>query len=130
MRSAAFAVIAAACLNAALIAAPAVAQGLDIIKAPYGNENGCKVGRGEQVDGDDFLLLRPDGLDAYASSCEFVQSLPAKDGSRVLTGLCDEEGQEGKTVRMLSVRPSAGEASALAVYDEDGSLWGEVKPCP
>lgn len=130
MRATAFALIAAACLMAGFVAAPAAAQGLDIIKAPYGNENGCKVGRGEQVDGDDFLLLRPDGIDAYASSCEFVQSLPARDGSRVLTGLCDEEGQEGKVVRMLSVGPSASDPAALAVSDGVGGLWGEVKPCP
>ncbi|BCH24041.1 hypothetical protein MesoLjLc_37080 [Mesorhizobium sp. L-8-10] len=128
MRAAAFAAIAAACLNAGIVAA-SVAQGLDIAKMPYGNENGCKVGRGEQVDTDDFLLLRPDGIDAYASSCEFVQSLPAKDGSRVLTGLCDEEGHEGKVVRMLSVGPSADDPSALTISDGNGGLWGEVKPC-
>ncbi|MGO4831308.1 hypothetical protein AB4144_03270 [Rhizobiaceae sp. 2RAB30] len=125
----AIAATAVACLFAGLATGPAAAQGLDLIKAPYGNENGCKVGRGERVDGDDFLLLRPDGIDSYASSCEFVQSLAAKDGSRVMTGLCDEEGQEGKTVRMLSVRPGVGDASVIAVYGEDGGLWGEVKPC-
>lgn len=111
------------------VVAPALGQGLDI-KTSYGNENGCKVGRGEQVEADDFLLLRPDGISAFASACEFVQALTAKDGSRVVTGLCDEEGQEGKVVGMFSITGSLQDPAALVVYDGDGNLWGEVKPCP
>lgn len=128
MRATAFAMIAAACLQG-LASTPLRAQGL-AITAPYGDENGCKVGRGEQVETDDFRLLRPDGTTTYARVCEFVQTLTAKDGSLVVTGLCDEEGEEGKGVSMFSITRSLHDPQALAVYDGDGTLWGEVKPCP
>lgn len=113
---------------AGLAASPATAQSLDS-GTSYGNETGCKVGRGETVETDDFLLVWAKGMTAYASSCEFVQTLKSEDGTIVVTGLCDEEGQEGKTVRTFSIARSLDDPVALAVYDDDGSLRGKVKPC-
>lgn len=112
-----------------LAAAPAMAQSLDS-GTSYGNEAGCKVGRGETVETDDFLLLWSKGISAYASGCEFIQTLKSEHGTIVVTGLCDEEGQEGKNVSMFSITQSLKDPVALEVYDDDGNLWGEVKPCP
>lgn len=105
------------------------AQGLGL-KSVYGNETGCKSARGEHVDGDDLLWMTSDGITSFASACEFVQILSSKDGTKVATTLCDNEGQEEHSIAMFSIAKSPTDPTALRIYDEDGNLWGEVKPCP
>jgi hypothetical protein len=106
----------------------ASAQSLDL-KSAYGNEKGCRVARGEQVEGDDFLVLTSDGITSYASACEFVQVLSSKAGTKIATTLCDNEGEEAHSIAMFSIGNSASDRVALRIYDESGALWGEVKPC-
>jgi hypothetical protein len=105
------------------------AQGLDL-KSDYGNEQGCRFAKGEQVEGDDLLWLKSDGITSYASACEFVQMLSSKDGTKIATTLCDNEGQEERSIAMFSIARSPTDPTALRIYDEMGSLWGEVRPCP
>jgi hypothetical protein len=105
------------------------AQSLDIA-GPYGNADGCKFAKDGILDDDELLLLKPDGLESYATACEFVQVLPAKDGTKVVTGLCHSEGEEGVGVHSFAIRKSQKDREAFAVYDSDGSLWGELRPCP
>jgi hypothetical protein len=116
-------------LSLALGLSPAVAQTLDIA-GPYGNADGCKYARDGILEDDELLLLKPDGLQSYGSDCEFVQVLTAKDGTKVVTGLCASEGEEGVGVHSFAIRKSMTDTQALAVYGADGSLWGELKPCP
>ena len=111
------------------LAAPALAQTLDIT-GPYGNPDGCKFVKEGSVEGDQLLVLKPDGLQSYGTACQFVQVLPAKDGAKVVTGLCEFEGEDSVGVQMFAIRKSAKAADTFAIYDAEGSLWGEVKPCP
>ena len=111
------------------LAIPALAQTLDIA-GPYGNPDGCKFVKEGSVEGDQLLVLKPDGVQSYGTACQFVQVLPAKDGTKVVTGLCEAEGEEGVGVHMFAIRKSLNGPGALAIYDSEGSLWGEVKPCP
>ena len=53
-----------------------------------------------QMDSDDTLLLKADGFESYGTACEFVQVLPAKDGSKVVVGLCAFEGEDGSAPRL------------------------------
>jgi hypothetical protein len=108
---------------------PAAAQLLDIA-GPYGNADGCKYVRDGQMSGDDVFLLRPDGFETYGTACEFVQVLAAKDGTKVVTGLCQNEGEDGFGTHSFIVRKSQKDVSALTIYNSDGSLYGEVSPCP
>jgi hypothetical protein len=110
-------------------ATPAVAQSLDIA-GPYGNADGCTVAKGGFVEGDSLLLLQPDGIQSYGTACEFVQVLAARDGTKVVTGLCHFEGEDGVGVQSFAIRKSDKDPEALAVYDSGGSLWGELKRCP
>ncbi len=111
-----------------MVPLPALAQTLDIA-VPYGNEAGCRVVKGEAPKSDEALVVRPDRFEAAASICVFVQVLAAPDGTKVLTALCDIEGEEGRSINHFSVGPSRADPSALTIHDEYGAQWDEVKPC-
>jgi hypothetical protein len=113
----------------ALAAVPAFAQSLDIT-GTWGNAEGCKFVKDGTSENDQFLVLKPDALQSYGSACDFVQVLTAKDGTKVVTGLCESEGEDGVGVYMFAIRKGQKDPAALAIYDNEGGLWGEVKPCP
>ena len=77
-----------------------------------------------------MLLLKPDGFETYGTGCEFVEVLTAKDGSKVVTGLCQFEGEDGFGTQSFVIRKSHKDPAALTVYNSDGSVFGEVSPCP
>jgi hypothetical protein len=110
-------------------AAPAASQSLDIA-GPYGNADGCKYAKEGHMESDDVLLLKPDGFETYGTGCEFVEVLAAKDGSKVVTGLCQNEGEEGFGTQNFVIRKSQKDAAALTIYNADGSVYGEASPCP
>jgi hypothetical protein len=107
----------------------AAAQSLDIA-GPYGNADGCKFAKSGHMDSDDVFLLRPDGFDTYGTGCEFVEVLAAKDGSKVVTGLCQNEGEEGFGTLSFVIRKSPKDPAALTIYNADGSVYAEGSPCP
>jgi hypothetical protein len=111
------------------IAVPALAQSLDIA-GTYGNADGCKFAKDGTAENDQFLVLKPDSLQSYGSACDFVQVLTAKDGTKVVTGLCESEGEDGVGVYMFAIRKSQKDPAALTIFDNEGSSWGDVKPCP
>ena len=78
----------------ALTSVPAFAQSLDI-SGTWGNAEGCKFAKDGTSENDQFLVLKPDALQSYGSACDFVQVLTAKDGTKVVTGLCESEGEDG-----------------------------------
>lgn len=116
---------------AAWLLAPslAFAQTLDIAQT-YGNEAGCRVASGEEKASAEALVVRPDRFESAGLACEFVQVLTAADGTKVITALCDIEGEEGRSVSLFTVAPSKTDAAALQIRDEYGAPWDEVKPCP
>ena len=110
-------------------AAPAAAQSLDIA-GPYGNEHGCKFAKSGQMDSDDALLLKSGGFESYGTACDFVEVLTAKDGTKVVTGLCQFEGEDGFGTHNFVIRKSQKDPAALVIYNAEGSVFGEVSPCP
>ena len=111
-----------------LVASAAHAASLDL-GARYGNANGCKFPAEYSSEGDDMLLLEEGEVMTFATSCEFLQVLPASGDSRVVTVLCSHEGEEIKTASLMRIDRKA-DADAYLVYDADGTLWGEVARCP
>lgn len=121
------------CLKAAAVAAllstgVASAQTLDIA-GTYGNELGCKVAKGQAQPAEEALLVKPDRFEASGSACDFVQVIKAKDGTSVVTALCDLEGEEGRSVSLFSIAKSKSDPNSLVIRDEYGASWDEVKPC-
>jgi len=120
------ALLTAAALMAAL-PLEASAQALTI-PGPYGNADGCAFEAGQAVSGDGLFVLRPDGLEAYAGACEFVQVLPSRSGAAVTTALCQSEGMYD--IRMFTISQADPENETLQVFFDNGELWHEVSPCP
>jgi hypothetical protein len=119
-------VLIALSLSAAM---PAAAQTLDIT-APYGNADGCKYAKEGHMSSDDTLLLKPGGFETYGTGCEFVEVLTAKDGSKVVTGLCQFEGEDGFGTENFVIRKSQKDPAALTIYSNNGEVYGEASPCP
>lgn len=115
-------------LFAVVIAAPASAQSLDISGA-YGNAEGCKFARTGSRDSEEIVLLKPDGVENYATGCEFVEVLTARDGSKVVTGICGYEGEGGLGTQSFVVSKSHTNPAGFTIYGSDGSVFGEVEPC-
>jgi hypothetical protein len=96
----------------------------------WGNEAGCVFAKEGRSEDDGFVVLKADGVETYATACEWVQVESAKDGTRVVTGLCDHEGELGRTVQMMSISKSEQDSSVLFIHDAEGEFWGEVRKCP
>ncbi len=62
-----------------------------------------------------------------ASSC---RCCTAKDGSKVVTGLCQFEGEDGFGTQNFVIRKSQKDPAALTIYSYNGEVFGEVSPCP
>lgn len=112
-------------LASALLGGAAHAASLNL-GGRYGNASGCKGDY--SAENDDMLTLEDGAVSTFATACEFLQVLPASDGSRVVTGLCSHEGETMMTVAMMRIEKKA-EGDAYLVYDGDGTLWGEVAKC-
>lgn len=126
---------AVALLGLLAFAAPASAQetapvtAIDLSK-PLGNAAGC-VNRDKQAGGEqDSFYLTQQALVTANSTCLFVQTLTAPDGSLLVTALCSIEGEEGRSINPISIVKSASNPAALKVFDEYGALLDEVTPCP
>ena len=107
----------------------AVAQAIDLSK-PMGNATGCVKKDQRGSDEDDNFYLTQTSLDTARSTCSFIQTLTAPDGTLVITALCTIEGEEGRSINPISITRSAGNPAALRVFDEYGALLDEVTPCP
>ena len=117
--------IVSALLTAAMAGA-ASAQTLDI-DVVHGNETGCAVEGGADYVTDDKIILRPSGIEAHESFCEFVQVLPARSGARVTTSLCQSEG--AYEIRMHTISEPDPESGTRVLFFSDGAFWTEVGPC-
>lgn len=111
-----------------LMAGAACAGGL-VISGTYGNAAGCKYAASHELDGDDLLVLTSQGISSYASHCAFVQVLLHGDKSIVATVLCDNEGEEIRTVGLMRLEKGTDDVDTYDIYDADGSNWGKVGKC-
>ncbi len=95
----------------------------------WGNEAGCRFAKDGNRDNDALIVLRPDGVEAYASACEWIQVLAAKDGTQVATGLCSYEGQEERGVETFVIRRALGNPDVLRMDASGGEPWAELRKC-
>lgn len=96
----------------------------------WGNEAGCIFAKEGTSEDDGFVVLKADGVETYATACEWVQAATAKDGAQVATGLCSYEGEEGRGVESFVIAPDLSDATLLRIWAANGEPWGEVRKCP
>lgn len=97
------------------------------IDGAYGNAEGCAFFRTGIVVSDQQLLLTPDEVSSYASSCDGLALVGEKDGILVVDGTCHEEGEAGaEPVRFtISRNPDA----TFTVNFDELSSWGPLAKC-
>ena len=111
---------------AGLSAATAAAE--PTIAGNYGNPVGCRLAATGDVDSDDLLLLTPRDVGTYATSCSFLQLLPAGELDLVATVICGHEGDDTITLGMVRLRKEEGR-DAFTIFDDDGASWGTAERC-
>ena len=108
------------------LAVPAFAEALPIDGA-YGNTEGCEYFRTGRTVSDLQVLLTPNEVSSYASSCDGLTLAGDTNGVLSVDGLCHEEGESG-TMPMrftISLNP---DASYMVRFD-DVSIWGPLGKC-
>jgi hypothetical protein len=100
------------------------------IEGVWGNPNGCKYARDGLYENDDMMVLKPDGIESYATLCEWLQVLTAKNGTQVVTGLCGHEGEGYQTVESFIVEKDQADPALVRIRQSTGDVWGEVRKCP
>jgi hypothetical protein len=115
----------------ALVLAPAAASAeatLPGITGNWGNESGCKMGRGGVREDEDMLLLTPSDVQNFVTFCSFLDVHVAGE-EMVATVICGHEGDDLVTAGLMIIRKRAESPGALLITEADGNGWGEVRPC-
>lgn len=112
-----------------LVVGSVCAGAVDLSK-PYGTPVGCQNQAGQKVESEDMLLLNDTAIVTSTSTCTFVQKLTATDGTLVATALCTIDGEDGRSISQFSIVPAKSNPANLMIYDEYGSAFDEVAPCP
>lgn len=99
------------------------------ISGAYGNAEGCRLAKTGEAENDTLLLLKPDWIQSYGTGCDILQALPGKEGAYLIYGICGFEGEDGLGARMMVISKVPEDAAALRIHDQDGTLWGDVRPC-
>lgn len=100
------------------------------IQGNYGDEAGCRHARTNDYSEEDLLLLTSQYVATQVTHCSFVQAFPAEDDSQVLLVTCGHEGDGEITLGLMRVQKAPDGVDAYRVFDQDGSMWGEVRRCP
>ncbi len=117
-------------LAVALLAMPgiAIAENLPGITGNWGNESGCKMGRGGVRENEDMLLLTPADVQNFVTHCSFL-NVEVLGEEMVATVICGHEGDDLVTAGMMIISKRAESPGALLITEADGNGWGEVLPC-
>lgn len=110
-------------------AMPVAAADLNL-EGVWGNSGGCAFTKGGATSDDSRMVLRPGGVETYAALCEWVSVATARDGTQVVTGLCDHEGEVGRSVDTYIVEKDPWDAGLIRIRAYNGEVWGEVRRCP
>lgn len=112
----------------AMLAAGAAAAGPLELPGNYGTPAGCKYLADGEYGDDSAVFLTSDAYETFATGCEFLQVLRAKDGSNVATMLCSHEGETFRSVEFMHI-VKAGEGDAYDLFSETGMEMGRVERC-
>lgn len=112
----------------ACLATPALAVEIDI-GGNFGDEAGCRhLSPGGYV-GEEYIALTPKEVGTYATLCTYVTATTLENGTIVTTVLCGHEGTDEQTMGFMRFTRTQ-DGSKWAIHDQNGTLWGEVPPCP
>jgi hypothetical protein len=115
-------------LTAMLVAGSTALAGPLELPGPYGSAAGCKYLADGEFGDESLVTLTSEGFGTYATECEFLQALSARDGSRVVTMLCSHEGEVYRTIEsMLVVKAAKGDA--IDLFTASGDLSNTVTRC-
>jgi hypothetical protein len=111
------------------LALPSTAASLPIA-GDWGDLSGCEyTNGGEGYDIDDMMLLRADWISGYVFSCEIAAVQTVASGMHLVSGICHQEGfDDAYSTRAFVLKPRQSE-KAIEIFFEDGTKWGEVRPC-
>jgi hypothetical protein len=114
---------------AALLASVSVAAGATLnLGGDYGSPEGCSYLKDQTLWGEAVTVLTPTYYKDFVTSCEFIEVLPASDGSSIVTMLCmQEEGEQ--TIDLVRV-VKAENGDAYGLYNATGGRWAELAACP
>ena len=115
-------------VSALLWGGSAVAASLGLV-GNYGDANGCAFAKTKEYSEKEFVLLTPDDVSTAVTLCEFVQVLPHRGGSVIVTAQCGHEGDEEQTIAMLRIQKEPDGVDAYRIYDANGGEWGKVDRC-
>lgn len=99
------------------------------ITGKYGNEAGCRYAATNDYTDDTLLLLSPDEYMSYVTLCEFLQALPVRDGSTVMTMLCAHEGETLQSVEFMRIQKSTDVGDSYDLFSATGDHIGIVGRC-
>ena len=116
-------VVAGALAGAAVPAQAALAA----IDGAYGNAEGCAFFKTGAIVSDMQLLLTPDEVSSYASSCTGLALVGESAGVLTVDGLCSEEGEPGTVATRFTITRNA-DATFTVDFDELSS-WGPLAKC-
>ncbi|MEJ0011935.1 MAG: hypothetical protein WDM94_04745 [Bauldia sp.] len=92
----------------------------------YGTDEGCAaVAAGEYPATDDWTVVTRKSLHQHESVCEFVQTLPGRDGSLFVNAICSGEGDTWPATFAILAGEDDG---ALRIADSNNNPW-DVHAC-
>lgn len=95
----------------------------------YGDKRGCEFQKTNDYSEDAMLSLTSEGYQTYVAGCEFVQAATAKNGDKVITATCGQEGEGETTIEFLRLR-KVENADAYELFDAQGNSIGRADRCP
>jgi hypothetical protein len=112
----------------AFLAAGAVQAATLDIAGDYGTPAGCKYLKDHTQWEEGVTTLTPNEYKDFVTICEYLQVLPAGDGSRIVTLLCQQE-LDVVTIDIWRV-VQVPDHDAYSIYNQAGDrLVGELARC-
>ncbi len=113
----------------ALIASGSVTAAATLdLPGSYGTPEGCIYLKDRTQWGEPVTVLTPTEYKDFVTACEYVQVLPAGDGSRIVTLLCQQE-LDVTTIETWRVAKSPDQ-DAYSIFNAAGDrLVGELAAC-
>ncbi|MCV3241145.1 hypothetical protein [Mesorhizobium sp. ZC-5] len=112
---------------ALLTAGAAAAATLDL-PGVYGSPEGCKYLKDQTLWEEAVTVLTSTQYKDFVTECEYVQVLPASDGSRIVTMLCQQE-LDVQTVEIVRVVKTPN-GDAYRLFNAEGGRLAELSACP
>ena len=114
---------------AALLASAGVAASATLdLGGDYGSPEGCEYLKDPTMWQEALTVLTPTKYKDFVTECEYVQVLPASDGSRIVTMLCQQE-LDVQTVEIVRVVKTPN-GDAYRLFNAEGGRLAELSACP